>query len=173
MKEKSVKAYAVILGQAMSVILTIYMVIYHLAQFDILLKPVKTHLWVQILLSLGITYTTFHFIKIIKLSSMMRKAAREQRESNSKRIEMLIYALTLSIVFASLFYTAPFQRYYPTSFEYGIYFYNTIVQLLLLISVMGTDSHMTKEFIKKKQTYAGVGVASGVLLFYVYVQMMT
>lgn len=148
------------------------MMFYHLAQFDILLKPVKVHLLIQTLLIISLTYTTSHFIKIIKLSSKMRKAAREQRESNSKRIEMLIFALTLSIVFASIFYTAPFRKYYPTSIEYGVYFYNTIVQLLLLITLMGTDTHMSKEFIKKKQTYAGVGAASGVLLFYIYIQLM-
>lgn len=144
----------------------------HLYKFDILLKPVKVHLAIQLLLALVLLYATHRFIRIIKLSSQMRKAAREQRESNSKRIETLIFVLTMSIVFASLFYTAPIRRYYPSSVEYVVYFYNTFVQLLLLISVMGTNTHTSKEFIRKKQTYGGVGAVSGALLFYIYIQLM-
>jgi hypothetical protein len=171
-KNNLFKAYALIVGQLMSLILTAYMVGYHLYTYNIVLNAAKVHLWLQFLLTIFLSYSLYHFVRVTKISSKMRKAAREQKESNSKRIELLIYALTLSIVFASIFYTAPFRKYYPSSIEYGVYFYNTILQLLLLISLMGTDNHLSKDFIKKKQTHAGAGAASAVLLFYIYFQLM-
>lgn len=173
MKNILFKAYALIIGQLMSLLLTVYMVIYHLYTYNILLKATKVHLWLQLILSMILIYALYHFIRVIKISSKMRKAAQEQREANSKRVEVLVFTLMMILLFSSLFYTAPYRRYFPTYLEYAVYFYNSFFQLLLLISVVTTHTHVTDKFIKTKQKYAGVGAAFGLVLFYIYVQLIS
>jgi len=149
------------------------MVGYHLYTYDILLKSSKVHLWLQLILTIALSYCLYHFVRVTKISSKMRKVAREQREANSKRIEMLIFVLMLTLIFFALFYTAPFRRYYPSSLEYVVYLYNSFFELLLLISIISSHEHVTKKFIQTKQKYAGVGAAAGLVLFYIYFQLIS
>jgi hypothetical protein len=148
------------------------MVILHKVRYDILLNTIEVHLALQFLLSLFLSYGLYHFVRIVKLSSKMRKVAQEQREANSQRIELLVFILMVILVFFALFYTSPFRRYYPTYLEYTVYFYNSLLELILLISIIGTDNHTSKKFVKTKQLFAGVGALIGLILFYVYYQLM-
>ncbi len=103
----------------------------------------------------------------------MRQAAREQREAKSKRVEIMVFGLMLSLVFYSLFYTVPFRYYYPTNFEYIVYYVNSFIQLLLLISLISAHAKTNDNIMKKKQRYAAFGAGFGLLLFYVYLQLLT
>lgn len=173
MKNLLLKSYVLAIGQLASILIAAYMIILHKIRYDILLKTIEIHLGLQLLLSIFLSYGLYHFIRVIKISSKMRKAAQEQREANSKRIELLVFTLMMILIFSALFYTTPFRRYYPTNMEYAVYFYNSLVELILLISIIGTDNHTSQKFIKTKQKYAGVGAISGLVLFYVYYQLMT
>ena len=172
MKNLLVKSYVLAVGQLASILVVVYMVFIHKMRYDILLNTIEVHLGLQLLLSLFLSYGLFHFIRVVKISSKMRKAAQEQREANSKRIELLVFTLMMMLIFSALFYTTPFRKYYPTHLEYVVYYYNSLVELILLISIIGADNHTSQKFIKTKQKYAGVGAASGLVLFYVYYQLM-
>ncbi len=173
MKSKLILAYALLLGQIVLLATSAYMFYYHLSINNILFKATKVHLSIQIILCIGLIYSLHHFIRVIKISSKMRKAAREQREAKSKRIEVLVYALMTALIFTSLFYTVPFRRYVPLTIEYGIYIFNSVLQLLMLISLISAHAESSEEFSKSKQKYAATGAASGLLLFYVYFQLIS
>ena len=173
MKNLLYKSYALGVGQLASALVAVYMLFLHKIKYDMVLKTIEVHLGFQFFLSILLSYGLYHFIRITKISSKMRKAAREQREANSRRIEVLIFMLMMTLIFFALFYTAPYRRYYPSSLEYGVYLYNSFFELLLLISIISSQAHVTKKFIQAKQKYAGVGAAVGLVLFYIYYQLIS
>jgi L-asparagine transporter-like permease len=155
-----------------SIFTVAYMVYYHLSILNVFLRATETHLWFQFIISVILLYAVYHFIRIIKISTKMRKAAREQREAKSKRIEVLIFTLMLALVFSSLFYTVPYKYYFPSHLEYSVYLFNSIFQLLLLISMITSHAESNEKIIKKKQRYAATGAGTGLLMFYIYIQLM-
>ena len=102
----------------------------------------------------------------------MRKAAGLKKEVKSKRIQLLILFLMSSLVFYSLFYTVPMNKYVPSAYQTIAYYINSFTQFLLLISLVGSHEIASQEFVKSKQKYAGVGAAMGLLTFYVYFQFI-
>jgi hypothetical protein len=172
LKNKIALSCILVAGLISSLGTSIFMFYDHSTRYNLLFRSTKVHLWYQIMIGLFLLYCIYHFVRIAKLSSKMRKAAQEQREAKSRRFELLIFALMLSLLFHSLFYTVPGMKYYPTSWEYGIYLFNSFLQLLLLISVISSHAEASEAFIKKKQKYAITGAVSGILLFYVYYQLI-
>ncbi len=166
-------AYSLIVGQLVSILMAGYMVYVNHSLYSVLLSSTRVHLWVQVLINLLLIYFTFHLIRILNISSKMRQAAREQREAKSKRVEMMVFGLMLSLVFYSLFYTVPFRYYYPTYLEYTVYYVNSFIQLLLLINLISTHSKTNDNIMKRKQRYAAFGAGFGLVLFYIYLQLLT
>ncbi len=171
MSNKLILSKTLGVGLVASLTTSLYMFYHHQAKYKLLFKSTEVHLWFQLIIGAIVIYCLYHFVRIAKVSSKMRKAAQEQREAKSRRFELLIFALMLSLLFFSLFYTVPGVKYYPTSLEYGVYLFNSFLELLLLISVISSHAEASKTFIMKKQKYAITGAVSGILLFYVYYQI--
>ena len=102
----------------------------------------------------------------------MRKAAREQREAKSKRIELLILTLMGTLIFFSLFYTVPLRVYVPSFIEYTVYLCNSALQFFLLITLINSRDGSSEKLSRSKQRYAITGAGVGLLLFYIYFQLI-
>jgi hypothetical protein len=171
MRNKIVLAYVLTLGLLASLATSLYMFYDHYSAYNLLFRSTKVHLWCQVIIGVFLLYCVYHFVRISKLSSKMRKAAQEQREAKSRRFELLIFALMLSLLFHSLFYTVPGVKYATTTWEFGVHLFNSLLELLLLISVISAHAEASASFAKKKQKYAITGAVLGILLFYVYYQV--
>jgi hypothetical protein len=173
LKNKLYLAYTLGAGQVLSLITTIYLVFHQKLTYKLLFRSTEVHFWFQFLIAVILLYTVYHFIRIINISLKMRKVAREQREAKSKRIELLILTLMFAFIFYALFYTVPFRYYFPSDWEYFVYFFNSLLMLLMLISLISSHAEASKDFIKAKQKYAGIGAVAGFLSFYIYIQLIS
>ncbi len=168
MKHKMPISYLLIVGQVCLIVDVLYIFANRLINKQFLFRVTETHLWNQVILAAILLYSLYHFIRIKKASITMRKAAGQQREIKSKRIEMLIFSLMVSLIFYCLFYTVPMRKYIPILAESLLYYGNTLLQLLLLIRLISSDDEVNKTFIQSKQKYAGAGAFTGLLIFYIY-----
>ncbi|MEL7001453.1 MAG: hypothetical protein AAFN93_01830 [Bacteroidota bacterium] len=170
MKNKLRLAYVVGFGQVFALLLTGYMIFHYYTSHGTLLKSVRSHLTIQVIIGLFLLYSIYHYLKIKKISSKMRKAAQTAREAKSKRVEILIFSLLLALLFFSLFYTVPGRRYTPSTWELSIYLVNSLLEFFMLTSLFSSSTEGNPTWTKSKQRYGILGALSGLLLFYVYYQ---
>lgn len=52
------------------------------------------------------------------------------------------------------------------------YYINSFLQLILLVSLIGSHEEAAIDFVKSKQKYAGTGAACGLLIFYTYFELL-
>lgn len=172
MKNRFLLSYALGVIQLLILSIGIYLLMERSIEGKYILRAMKYHLWFEIGISILISYSLFHFIRTVKASAKMRKAAGLQKEVKSKRIQLLILFVMTGMVYYSLFYTVPMNKYIPGRLQSILYYTNSFLQFLLLISLIGSHESASEEFIKSKQKYAGVGAACGLALFYTYFQLI-
>ena len=139
---------------------------------DLVFKATETHMWLQFVLAILLAYSASRYSRTTNKSQKMRRAAGTTKEIKSKRIELLIFSIMVSVVFYVMFYIVPMRKYSPESWEWVIYLLNTLLAFLLLIRLVSSHDTAGLEFIKSKQKYAGAGALAGLgcFLFY-YVQL--
>lgn len=137
-----------------------------------MLRSVKVHLYLQLVIAAVVLYGIYHFIRIKKVALAMRKAPGEQREIKSKRIEILIFGLLLALLFISLFYTVPGRRYNTNLLEDIVYLTNLGLEFLMLASLFSSHNEANRAYIKSKQRYAIAGGIAGLLIYYTYYQFV-
>lgn len=102
----------------------------------------------------------------------MRKEAGKKREIKSKRIELLMLFLMISLIFHSLYFTVPMSKYHPSFYEQIIYYIMAFLQFIMLVTLVSSHEGVSEDFAKSKQKYAGVGALSGLILFYAYFALL-
>lgn len=167
MHRKSLSYFLIVL-QAVIFCVACYLFLFYKLEGKYIIRAMKYHLWIDILNSIFIVYGLFRFINTLNASSRMRKAAGAQKEIKSKMIQLLILFLMVSLVFYSLYYTVPMAKYVASNYQRGIYYFTSGIQLVMLVSLIGSHEKASMDFVKSKQKYAGVGAAIGLLLFYTY-----
>lgn len=148
------------------------MIFHYYEKHGMLLRGIKVHLYLQFIIGAILLYGIYHFIRIKKIASKMRKAASQQRVVKSKRIEILIFGLLLALLFFSLFYTVPGRRYNTQTWEDAVYLINLVLAFFMLTSLFSTVNEAEKKSVKSKQQYAIAGGIAGLLLYYVYYQLI-
>lgn len=172
MKYRLLLSYVLSVIQLLLIVIALYFVSMMAFEGKFILRAMKYHYWIEVALSLFLLYSLFHFARTSKASSKMRKAAGVQKEVKSKRIQVLIFFLMLSLIFYSLFYTVPMIKYIPFTLQGIVYYLNSMLEFLLLIALVGSHEDASVDFVKSKQKYAGVGAAFGLTLFYIYFQLI-
>lgn len=168
LKRENLLYYFLGLTQIAVLITSLIVLINRHINYPIIYKSAKFHLNIEIILSLLVLYGVNHFLKTKKVSSKMRKAAGKKREIKSKRIQLLMYFVMFSLLFHSLYYTVPMNKYHGSTAENIIFYISSGLQFLVLIKLVSSHEGESEDFAKSKQKYAGVGALSGLILFYIY-----
>lgn len=165
-------AYSLLLGQIILIILAALIPVMQWFKQDLVFKATETHMWLQFILAVILAYGLSRYTTTADKTKKMRKAAGTRKEIKSKRIELLIFAIMVSIVFYSLFYLVPMRKYMAEPWEWLIYLLNSALSLLILIRLVSSHESMGLDFVKSKQKYAGAGALAGLgcFLFY-YLQL--
>lgn len=168
LKKENLLYYFLGLSQLAVLMSSLLTFINRYVNYPIIYKSAKYHLNIDIILSLLVLYGVTHFLKTKKVSSKMRKAAGKKREIKSKRIQLLMYFVMFSLIFHSLYYTVPMNKYHGSIAENIIFYISSGLQFLVLIKLVSSHEGENEDFAKSKQKYAGVGAISGLILFYTY-----
>ncbi|MEQ8926828.1 MAG: hypothetical protein RLO81_13495 [Fulvivirga sp.] len=168
MKNKPWLSYLLLISQAGVLLGALTVFINSHISYTIIYRTVKYHVAIEVVLSVFLIYSVRHYILTVRASSVMRKEAGKKREIKSKRIELLIFFLMISLIFHSLFMTVPMNKYLLSTIEWVLMLINCLLQFIMLIKLISTHEGVSEDFVKSKQKYAGVGAFFGLALFYTY-----
>ncbi|QSE98479.1 hypothetical protein [Fulvivirga lutea] len=168
MKNKPWLSYLLFVSQAAVLSTSLIVLISNYFSYSIIYRTIRYHVGIEVVLSLLLLYSIRHYINTIRASSSMRKEAGKKREIKSKRIELLIFFLMISLLFHSLFITVPMNKYLPSTIEWGLLLSNCLLQFIMLIKLISSHEGVSEDFVKSKQRYAGTGALLGLALFYTY-----